>query len=36
MALVLARYKFVAKMLDGKKNVFEIGLGDSFGLPIGA
>jgi len=34
MAFVLARYKFVAKMLDGKENVFEIGSGDGFGLPI--
>lgn len=34
MAFVLARYKFVAKMLDGKKQVFEIGSGDGFGLPI--
>jgi cyclopropane fatty-acyl-phospholipid synthase-like methyltransferase len=34
MAFVLARYKFVAKMLDGKKNVFEVGSGDGFGLPI--
>ena len=34
MAFVLARYKFVAKMLEGKKNVFEIGSGDGFGLPI--
>lgn len=34
MAFVLARYKFVAKMLDGKHNVFEVGSGDGFGLPI--
>jgi 2-polyprenyl-3-methyl-5-hydroxy-6-metoxy-1,4-benzoquinol methylase len=34
MAFVLARYKFVAKMLDGKKNVFEVGSGDGFGLPL--
>ena len=30
----LARYKFCAKMLAGKKKVMEIGCGDSFGLPI--
>lgn len=34
MAFVLARYKFVAKMLDGKGKVFEVGSGDGFGLPI--
>jgi cyclopropane fatty-acyl-phospholipid synthase-like methyltransferase len=34
MAFVLARYKFVAKMLDGKQHVFEVGSGDGFGLPI--
>jgi 2-polyprenyl-3-methyl-5-hydroxy-6-metoxy-1,4-benzoquinol methylase len=34
MAFVLARYKFVAKMLDGKQCVFEVGGGDGFGLPI--
>jgi len=34
MAFVLARYKFCAKMLDGKERVFEIGSGDGFGLPI--
>ncbi|MDO8794115.1 MAG: class I SAM-dependent methyltransferase [Vicinamibacterales bacterium] len=34
MAFVLARYKFVAKMLDGKQNVFEVGSGDGFGLPL--
>lgn len=34
MAFVLARYKFVAKMLDGKQRVFEVGSGDGFGLPI--
>jgi 2-polyprenyl-3-methyl-5-hydroxy-6-metoxy-1,4-benzoquinol methylase len=33
-AFVLARYKFVAKMLDGKKRAFEVGSGDGFGLPI--
>ena len=34
MAFVLARYKFCAKMLDGKKQVLEVGSGDGFGLPI--
>lgn len=30
----MARYKFVSKMLAGKKNVLEIGCGDSFGTRI--
>jgi len=34
MAFVLARYKFCAKMLDGKTRVFGVGSGDGFGLPI--
>ncbi len=34
MCFVLARYKFCAKMLEGKKTVMEIGSGDGFGLPI--
>lgn len=34
MAFVLSRYKFCAKMLEGKKNVAEIGFGDGFGIPI--
>jgi 2-polyprenyl-3-methyl-5-hydroxy-6-metoxy-1,4-benzoquinol methylase len=34
MCFVLARYKFCAKMLHGKKSVMEIGAGDGFGLPI--
>jgi cyclopropane fatty-acyl-phospholipid synthase-like methyltransferase len=34
MAFVLARYKFCAKMLAGKKNVLEVGCGDGFGTPI--
>lgn len=34
MAFVLARYKFVCKMLDGKQHVFEVGSGDGFGLPM--
>lgn len=34
MAFTLSRYKFVAKMLEGRKNVMEVGCGDAFGLPI--
>lgn len=34
MCFVLSRYKFCAKMLEGKKNVLEVGSGDGFGLPI--
>jgi 2-polyprenyl-3-methyl-5-hydroxy-6-metoxy-1,4-benzoquinol methylase len=34
MAFVLARYKFCAKLLEGKDHVLEIGSGDGFGLPI--
>jgi len=30
----LSRYKFVSKMLSGKKVVAEIGCGDAFGAPI--
>ncbi|MBK8870708.1 MAG: class I SAM-dependent methyltransferase [Elusimicrobia bacterium] len=29
--IVLSRYKFVAKMLSGKKRVLEVGCGDAFG-----
>jgi 2-polyprenyl-3-methyl-5-hydroxy-6-metoxy-1,4-benzoquinol methylase len=31
---VLSRYKFCAKMLEGKELVVEIGCGDGFGIPI--
>lgn len=34
MCFVLSRYKFCAKMLEGKKAIMEIGSGDGFGLPI--
>lgn len=34
LAFVLSRYKFVAKMLEGKKSVLEIGSGDGIGLPL--
>ncbi len=31
LLFVLARYKFVAKMLSGKQRVLEVGCGDAFG-----
>ena len=34
MAFTLGRYKFVAKMLSGSKNVLEIGCGDGFASRI--
>lgn len=34
MAFVLSRYKFVAKMLEGRSRIMEVGCGDAFGLPI--
>jgi len=34
LAFVLSRYKFVAKMLCGMRNVLEIGCGDAFGTRI--
>ena len=34
LAFVLGRYKFVAKMLQGRARVMEIGVGDAFGLPL--
>lgn len=34
MSFVLSRYKFCAKILQGKKRVLEVGSGDAFGLPI--
>lgn len=34
LSFVLARYKFVAKLLEGKARVLEVGCGDGFGLPI--
>jgi len=30
----LSRYKFCSKILSGKKNVFEVGCGDGFGMRI--
>lgn len=34
MVFVLSRYKFCAKMLEGKGHVLEFGCGDAFGTPI--
>src|SRR5215203_3248998 len=34
LAFVLARYKFVAKMLNGRHDVAEVGCGDAFGARI--
>ncbi len=34
LGFVLARYKFCAKMLDGKAKVLEVGCGDGFGVPV--
>jgi 2-polyprenyl-3-methyl-5-hydroxy-6-metoxy-1,4-benzoquinol methylase len=34
LAFVLSRYKFVAKMLQGRERVMEVGVGDGFGLPL--
>lgn len=34
LGFLLARYKFCAKMLQGKKKILEIGCGDSFGTPV--
>lgn len=34
LGFLLARYKFCAKMLQGKKDVLEIGCGDAFGMPV--
>lgn len=34
LTFLLARYKFVAKMLEGQKKVLEIGSGDGFGIPV--
>ncbi len=34
LVFLLARYKFCAKLLHGKKSVLEVGCGDAFGSPI--
>lgn len=34
LAFVLSRYKFVAKLLQGRERVMEVGSGDGFGIPL--
>ena len=34
LVFLLSRYKFISKMLTGKKNVLEVGCGDAFGSRI--
>jgi len=34
LGFLLARYKFCAKMLEGKGKVLEVGCGDGFGIPV--
>jgi 2-polyprenyl-3-methyl-5-hydroxy-6-metoxy-1,4-benzoquinol methylase len=34
LGFVAARYKFVAKMIDGCESALEVGCGDAFGAPI--
>ena len=34
LCFVLSRYKFIAKLLEGKSNVLEVGCGDAFGTLI--
>lgn len=34
LCFVLSRYKFVARILEGKQDILEIGCGDAFGTPI--
>lgn len=34
LCFVASRYKFVARLLTGKKRVLEVGCGDAFGTPI--
>ena len=34
LVFVLSRYKFCAKMLEGKGSVLEVGCGDAFGAPL--
>ena len=34
IAFIAARYKFVAKILEGRPTVAEVGCGDAFGAPI--
>ena len=34
LGFLLARYKFVAKMLEGRRRVLEVGCGDGLGIPV--
>lgn len=34
LGFLLARYKFVAKILEGKETALEVGCGDAFGTPV--
>src|ERR1700691_2696013 len=34
LLFILARYKFVSKMLSGKRRVLEVGCGDAFGTRL--
>ncbi|MDY6834684.1 MAG: class I SAM-dependent methyltransferase [Chloroflexota bacterium] len=34
LGFLLSRYKFCAKMLQGKSDVLEVGCGDAFGTPV--
>lgn len=34
LGILLSRYKFVAKMLSGRRDVGEVGCGDAFGTPV--
>ncbi|MGH2404946.1 MAG: class I SAM-dependent methyltransferase, partial [bacterium] len=34
LGILLSRYKFVAKMLNGRRDVGEVGCGDAFGTPV--
>lgn len=34
LGFLLARYKFCAKLLEGKARALEIGCGDAFGMPV--
>src|SRR3546814_2661051 len=34
LGILLSRYKFVAKILSGRRDVGEVGCGDAFGTPV--
>lgn len=34
LLFILSRYKFCAKLLEGKKHILEVGCGDAIGVPI--